>query len=376
MSGTNEQACPKCAAPRDPDGSPTCTCTQRTAEALRETRTAEAAAAEDFDPLRIRPYVAGHGSEAAKDTTPAPPGDSSGAARAEPQNHPAQQPTSTEDATPATPTTPAGPGDATLLTPGGPGGKAPSGVGAEPQDRPAQEFGTFHELPLVTPSGVEGAEPLEVGTGRGGGGEKPSRTPRRTVVLAAGGAVIAVLTATALATGLFSYGKPERNDALPDEVRPSVPAGSATPTATGPTGTSSASTGTGSPSPSDTASASATASAGRTATSSPSPTATRTAKDTRATADATRSADPAPGGDDAHEDPPVLRNGDDGPEVEELQLRLRQRLFYLGSADGEYDDDLETAVANYQRTRGITDDPSGVYGKATRTRLEAETDEP
>jgi hypothetical protein len=244
------------------------------------------------------------------------------------------------------------------------------------------------DLPLVTSSGVEGAEPLVVdggppgsseaeslGEGRGGGGEKPSRTPRRTVVLAAGGAVVAVLTATALATGLFTYGKPERNDALPDEVRPSVPAGSATPTATGPTGTSSASAGTGSPSPSDTASASATASAGRTASSSPSPTASRTAKDTQATADATHSTNPAPGGD-AHEDPPVLRNGDEGPEVEELQLRLRQRLFYLGSADGEYDDDLETAVANYQRTRGITDDPRGVYGKTTRTRLEAETDEP
>ncbi|MFD0393255.1 hypothetical protein ACFQ3Z_15225 [Streptomyces nogalater] len=51
-----------------PDHTPACDCTERAAAALRETRTAEAAAAEDFDPLRIRPYVT-----AAPATTARPP---------------------------------------------------------------------------------------------------------------------------------------------------------------------------------------------------------------------------------------------------------------------------------------------------------------
>jgi hypothetical protein len=56
--------CPECGAPRDADNTPSCACTRRASEALRETRTAEAAAAEDFDPLRIRPYVELEGADA------------------------------------------------------------------------------------------------------------------------------------------------------------------------------------------------------------------------------------------------------------------------------------------------------------------------
>ena len=40
-----------------PTTRPSCACARRASDALRDTRTAEAAAAEDFDPLRIRPYV-------------------------------------------------------------------------------------------------------------------------------------------------------------------------------------------------------------------------------------------------------------------------------------------------------------------------------
>ncbi|MEV6720495.1 peptidoglycan-binding protein [Streptomyces xanthochromogenes] len=39
------------------DGRPGCVCGERAAETLHAARSAEAAAAEDFDPLRIRPYV-------------------------------------------------------------------------------------------------------------------------------------------------------------------------------------------------------------------------------------------------------------------------------------------------------------------------------
>lgn len=49
--------CPECGALRAPDNTPSCSCARRAAETLHDTRTTEAAAAEDFNPLRIRPYV-------------------------------------------------------------------------------------------------------------------------------------------------------------------------------------------------------------------------------------------------------------------------------------------------------------------------------
>ncbi|MEU0215403.1 peptidoglycan-binding protein, partial [Streptomyces sp. NPDC006265] len=57
MEPSNGHPCPECGAPRQRDNTPACACTHRAAEALRDARTAQAAAAEDFDPLRIRPYV-------------------------------------------------------------------------------------------------------------------------------------------------------------------------------------------------------------------------------------------------------------------------------------------------------------------------------
>jgi peptidoglycan hydrolase-like protein with peptidoglycan-binding domain len=73
---------------------------------------------------------------------------------------------------------------------------------------------------------------------------------------------------------------------------------------------------------------------------------------------------------------PILRFGDKGPEVVELQLRLRQIGYYSGDADGDYDRDVESAVRGYQLTRVILKDEPGVYGVATRASLEAETKEP
>ncbi len=73
MSGSNGHACPECGAPRQPNGTPSCGCTRRASDALRDARTAQAAAAEDFDPLRIRPYVELGG--AAAGAKPAGPSD-------------------------------------------------------------------------------------------------------------------------------------------------------------------------------------------------------------------------------------------------------------------------------------------------------------
>ncbi|MGR3938193.1 peptidoglycan-binding domain-containing protein [Streptomyces sp. BRA346] len=74
--------------------------------------------------------------------------------------------------------------------------------------------------------------------------------------------------------------------------------------------------------------------------------------------------------------PPVLREGDSGAEVTELQKRLTQLLLFIGTADGEYDDVVKNAVVAYQERYDIKGDPEGVYGENTRRDLEARTDEP
>ncbi|MCZ9347765.1 peptidoglycan-binding protein [Streptomyces sp. TRM76130] len=72
----------------------------------------------------------------------------------------------------------------------------------------------------------------------------------------------------------------------------------------------------------------------------------------------------------------MLRRGDRGPEVTELQQRLRQVHLYLEDADGDYDRQVEEAVSRFQWTRGISSDEAGTYGPATRKQLERETREP
>jgi peptidoglycan hydrolase-like protein with peptidoglycan-binding domain len=72
----------------------------------------------------------------------------------------------------------------------------------------------------------------------------------------------------------------------------------------------------------------------------------------------------------------TLRPGDEGPEVTELQQRLQQVALFAGNPNGDYDNRTETAVRNYQLTRGIDNEDTGTYDKETRTRLESETQEP
>ncbi|MBN3929985.1 peptidoglycan-binding protein [Streptomyces verrucosisporus] len=73
--------------------------------------------------------------------------------------------------------------------------------------------------------------------------------------------------------------------------------------------------------------------------------------------------------------PSMLREGDGGPEVEELQRRLRQipGIYPGGEVDGRYDASVTEAVARYQQWYGIRGDEKGVYGDDTRRDLEART---
>ncbi|MGW0706180.1 peptidoglycan-binding domain-containing protein [Streptomyces sp. NPDC002643] len=99
---------------------------------------------------------------------------------------------------------------------------------------------------------------------------------------------------------------------------------------------------------------------------SPAPTPTPTAPDT-----------PAPAPDDGV-DPDgagTLREGDTGPEVSELQERLRRipNVYDNGSTSGQYDVVLREAVARFQLWYGIRGDETGVYGNDTRKDLESRT---
>ncbi|MFJ5528734.1 peptidoglycan-binding protein [Streptomyces sp. NPDC093261] len=193
-------------------------------------------------------------------------------------------------------------------------------------------------------------------------GQEPPRRRRRTVLLASGGAV--TVAAAAFVGGLLSYHPPQRDGALPGDIRASVPekssqGGTSAPESTvaPPPTTPTA------PSPST----SPTPSLSRSSASVPpsaSPAPSRTA-----TATASRS----PGGGGQQYPVQVLRPGDEGPGVDELQLRLRQLNLYTGVVNGVYDGQVEFAVRRYQIARGITQDDPGVYGPQTKAELESET---
>lgn len=312
MSEPTGLACPECGVPRAADGGPACSCARRAADAHLETRAAEAAAAEDFDPLRIRPF--------------------------------AEPAVTTEDT-----------GNlATRPVTGATG--AP--VLWSPEERPEE----------AAEGAQEGAE------GAGGAGEAEGspvtggrRRPRRLVQLTGVGAAAAVLVTGGAVAALFSYQSPSRGSAGPEDIRASVPAG-ATGTgtaATGPTASASPTPTSASPTPSQSATPTESAA---TSTESAEPTASPTGTGATSTA----APAPSPTGGPS----PVLRPGDRGPEVTELQLRLQQAGFYRGDADGEYGSAVEAAVRNYQLARLVLTDESGVYATATRAALESETSEP
>ncbi|GAB2871800.1 hypothetical protein GCM10027074_44310 [Streptomyces deserti] len=74
-------------------------------------------------------------------------------------------------------------------------------------------------------------------------------------------------------------------------------------------------------------------------------------------------------------DPGILREGDSGPQVTELQERLLRvpNVYQDGSASGRYDATLTAAVARFQLWYGVRGDETGVYGDDTRLALESRT---
>ncbi|GGL67628.1 peptidoglycan-binding protein [Streptomyces fumigatiscleroticus] len=412
--------CPECGAPREPDGTPSCACGRRAAEALREARTAQAAAAEDFTPLRIRPYVeletgpkdgepvTGTGNE---DDGGARTGITDGAAAAPADSEttmllsaPVKAATTAPPAaTTAPPAAPEEPRDTPAeARPTTPSPSAPAEAGATMSLRrvapgaapPEADAASVLPTPLAPPAGRPRANDLRLfepaaGTGTVSGPGTPDggapdpygaedggpRRRRRGTLLAAALAVVAVVAAAGYATGLFAYETPSRDESLPDGVRVSVPAtsASAAPTAPAPSTTSAAPAST---APSVSADASASPSPSPSASSgSPTPSPSAEPSKTPTSAQATSSA--AETYDDrGEEDTAVLRRGDRGAEVTELQLRLNQLHLYMGQADGTFNRQVENAVRTFQWARGIRTDEPGVYGQATRRQLETETSQP
>ncbi|MFJ3230054.1 peptidoglycan-binding protein [Streptomyces sp. NPDC086787] len=329
MRKPESHQCPECGARRGPDGTPMCGCTRRASDTLRETRAAEAAAVEDFDPLRIRPYVdvdrAGTADrgEAAEDTAVTMP------------LRRVSGPSTT---------------DLRLFDAGRDGAEGAAGA-----DRAGRAAGA-------------GGAPW---------GEEPRvrRRPRRTLLLAAcvAGAAATVVAAAGLASGLFSYETPARDTAAPPDTRQSVPeateGGASQPAPSAPARSPKPSSTSPKPSHSPSKSASPSTSPSVAPSSAPpSPTASPTQS---------RSATPTAAPDSPRPGfAPVLRPGDTGPDVTELQLRLRQLNLYRGPANGYYSGQVANAVSTYQWYRGIDSDNPGEYGPATRAGLESETWEP
>ncbi|WP_333777010.1 peptidoglycan-binding domain-containing protein [Streptomyces sp. IBSBF 3136] len=185
------------------------------------------------------------------------------------------------------------------------------------------------------------------------------------MLLSAAAAGVVVVAAAGVASGLLSYHEPSRNR-VAQEVRQSVPEVTATATSSAPA----------SPAPRHTAPPRPTPPAEPTpsptrSSPSPSPTVSRGASHPASPSPSTGSPKAAPTGG-----PPVLRLGDEGPEVTELQLRLKQLNLYGDQVTGVFTRPVQDAVRNYQWARGIDADDLGVYGPATRASLESETTQP
>ncbi|MFF3873505.1 peptidoglycan-binding protein [Streptomyces sp. NPDC001978] len=322
----NEQGgtrCPQCGTPRAADNTPACACNREASDALRDTRTAEAAAAEDFDPLRIRPYV-----------------------ELEPY---AEAESSVEKA---------GEGAA----------EATMALRAVPADALSAPMAPSASEPATTDLNLfehDGAEPYDGGPEGAAG--RPRRRSRRPLLLSVAGVAVAGLAAAGFASGMLSYETPTRDGAAPQELRQSVP-DATTDAASAPASATHASA---APAPASAGPASSSPTPSTTGPSaSPSPTASRSTQPTQ-TASLTSTTAVAPSAP-----APVLRRGDQGPDVKELQIRLAQVNLFFGNANGNYDNRTENAVRSYQWSRGVTADELGVYGAATRASLESETSEP
>ncbi|MEV7114066.1 peptidoglycan-binding domain-containing protein [Streptomyces anulatus] len=336
-----------------------------TEDEQRAARTAEIAAAEDFDPLRIRPYVTLTDHTGVAGTWESTrPGAQEGAASWTGPPEPAAAGNVGAAIDPGAAGAAIDPGAATTmpLFLGGDGPDAGMGVGVGGAGGAMSPVPDGSRRRTATAGPVFDPDPV-----------RPRRR-RPFGALAVGAAVAAVVGTAAFAGGLFG-GDDSTDEALP-EATTSAPDTEDEPAASVAPSPSTSATPPRTQSPSATPSASPSASASPTKSREPAPTATASASPKASasptaedgTPTAAPPADPPPGLAGSS-----LRPGDRGPEVAELQSRLKEVWLYSGPSDGNYNDQVRSAVAVYQSYKAIQGDPTGVYGPNTRRALEAET---
>ncbi|MER8047392.1 peptidoglycan-binding domain-containing protein [Streptomyces sp. NPDC094032] len=317
----------------------------------------EVAAAEDFDPLRIRPYVTLSSTEDATAMLPGVPGAGAGAPPGPlPGPLPAEVPAPRSAGDPSQ-TMP-------LFLPGVAERASAYGEGHAPAHSPAPGYApdaTATPGYEPSPDPYESAHTLAYapeGRGRSGRG--------RTLVVA--GVVAAAVVGTAVMAAAMIGGDGTDDRAAVPEVTTSASENIAV--------SEEPST---APTPTETASPSArTASAAPTASASPKTVRTSAAATTAAPATAPPKTAPSSAPEavpSATEDQggPTLSLGSTGDEVAELQRRLKELWLYNGPEDGTFSKKVERAVKVYQSYKYVGGDPEGVYGPSTRRALEADT---
>ncbi|WP_436736698.1 peptidoglycan-binding protein [Streptomyces sp. BBFR102] len=203
---------------------------------------------------------------------------------------------------------------------------------------------------------------------------RSARRRRAALLGVAAGAVVVVALAGAVATDSLPAEEPEER-ALPTPSAtaphtfapgPATPSASASepPASAAPSATSASAPPSGSPGGGEPATSPVPA-AGPDGPPAPKPSATRRPSEP--------SGEPSP--DRPPQAGPVLRRGDSGPRVRELQQRLQQLHLYRGPAHGDFGRRLEDALRVYQWARGLHDS-LGVYDEPTRRQLESETTQP
>ncbi|WP_411073583.1 peptidoglycan-binding protein [Streptomyces sp. cmx-4-7] len=367
------RVCPECGVHR-----PGCACAR-----------AELAAAEDFDPLRIRPYVTlGSAEDAGADAGAEARGAGAGTYGAGAYGSGAYG-------------SGAGKYGAEAYGAGGADADPPTArlaairPGSSPQEHP------YEDVTGPVPYAGAGGDPSETmslllrGPGEvppPHGGDRP-RGRRRGTVIAAVAAVAVAGTAALAAAALGGGGGTDDRAAVPEVTtsasldlavpeEPTPSSGSPEPTSSSPTprrtsaSPSASPSATASPSTSASASASGTpgASASPGASTGPAapPSVTASASPTDAPSATSARPSRSPEATEEPEQALTLSYGDEGPEVEDLQWRLRAAWVYFGPIDGHYGNKVREAVREFQRWRSIEGDPLGVYGPSTRAVLEGE----
>ncbi|MFB7335909.1 peptidoglycan-binding protein, partial [Streptomyces adustus] len=369
--------CPWCGEPRAADNTPSCLCARQPGDVPHDARATEAAAAEGFDPpTRIRPYVEPEDGLADLGRHSAHP-QGSGPSELTGQ---AGQPAAAPDDSVRKPATvpPAGADVTTTLRRVKAARGLPTPLAPSPGAPDADDLSLFEGAQREPRAGASAFD-VTYDTRYDTPGPRAGR--RRRAVLLGAGAVVAVAAAAGLTGGLFSSDTPTQEAAASADVQVAAPdasadgagADSADATADSAQPSTSASP-SASSSPSESASASPSESESKSAPSaSPSP--SRPAEPTATATSAGTTASPAPGGG-GQSAAPVLRLGDRGPEVAELQQRLEQLRLYNGRIDGRFTNRVDYALRTYQWARGVRGDAPGVYGAETRAMLEAETSQP